>query len=138
MLAQIPPDTTDEFMVFAIDELDAQIVERVGGGRELLRLCRYLLEPPRPQPEHAARLAGADAANDAIALGFLWALYTHSAGTGSDAAGEQLSEVATSEISSQVEAEVHELLRRTDDPEQRAVLMEILEHPSPGGRGSAP
>lgn len=125
VLARLRDVPDAEFVEFATEELDAAILGRVGGGRELARICRLLLAPPSAQPEHAARLAAAVAASDPAAFDFLWTLYAHSTGPGSQEAFRALEGLEVP-LERQVEAEARALLARSEVEAQRAILLGLI------------
>jgi hypothetical protein len=132
VLAGIPADTNDPFLRQAMVELDQRLLERTGGGTELLVLCRRFLEPPMPQPEHASRLAGAMAAESPAAMDFLWTMYCEAPGAASEAARRALGELTGKRKSAAVVSELSQLMGYTDDPARRDVLRTLID-----GDGSA-
>ena len=126
VLADIPADTQDPFLGQAMAEIDAYLLERSAEADDLLSLCRRLLEPPWPQPEHACRLAATQAADSPAAMDFLWTVYTESGGAASEAARRALSELVGRPKSRAVVSELEGLLRWTDDPARRDVLRTLL------------
>lgn len=135
VLAGIPADTSDPFLRQAMVELDQRLLERSGGGTELLVLCRRFLEPPTSQPEHASRLAGAMAAESPAAMDFLWTMFCEVPGAGSEAARRALAELSGKRKSAAVVSELHQLLGYTEDPARRDVLKTLIAGDgSPAGR----
>jgi hypothetical protein len=131
VLAMIPPDTTDPFLRQAMVELDQRLLDRTTDGVELLVLCRRFLEPPVPQPIHAARLAGKVAATTPSAMDFLWTMYSESTGAASEAARRELAEVALQPLSPDVLDELRQVLALTEDPARRDVLRTLIAGESP-------
>jgi hypothetical protein len=125
LLATIPADTADLFLQFAIEEIDDRLLERYGDDT-IVTVCRQLLQPPAPQPEHAARLASAVAAMDPVALDFLWTLYSATEGSSSDAARRALADVAARPKSGAVEAAIADLQRHAMEPSERDILRTLL------------
>ena len=99
---------------------------RSSEGEALLPVCRRLIEGPFAQPEHAARLAGAVAADDPVALDFLWTLYVETTGSPSEAARRALATIVPSPKSERVRVEIYNLLDYTDDPARRDILRTLL------------
>jgi len=125
LLASVPADTDDPFLQFAIEEVDDRLLERYGDDT-IVTVCRQLLGPPDPQPEHAARLASAVAAMDPVALDFLWTLYSETDGPSSEAARRALTAVAARPKSGAVEAAIAELMKRAVETSERDVLRTLL------------
>jgi hypothetical protein len=126
LLADLPADTGEPFLRYAIEEIEGRLLERAGHGEDLLALCRRLVAPDLAQPEHAARLAGNAAAEDPAALDFLWTLYTQTTGAGSEAARRALAALAGASKSDAVRDALRAILRVTDDPGRRDVLRTLL------------
>ena len=122
LLALIPADTGDPFLRFAIAELDAGILRRMSDVEDLLALCRRLIEPPDPQPEHALRLAGTLAAEDPRAFDFLWTCYQDSGGQAVKAAERALASLASSAVSEAVLSEVRRLEAQEPGPAAARLL----------------
>lgn len=133
ILADIPAATQDPFLSQAMGEIDAHLLERTGGGDQLLSLCWRLLEPPSPQPEHACRLAASQAAGTPAAMDFLWTVYVESGGAAGEAARRSLSDLVGQPKSPAVARGLEELLGWTEDPARRDVLRTLL-----GGDQTAP
>jgi hypothetical protein len=130
LLRELPAGAEDPWPRLAVAAIDAAVTSRGASGGDLLSVCRRLIEPPRPAPEHAARLAGTLAAGDPRALDFLWLLYTRSRGPGSAAARGALAAIAPQPKTPAVEAELARLRAETGDPQDRALLGRLLGYPS--------
>jgi hypothetical protein len=131
VLCTIPADTSEPFRRFALEELDAQLLALAEDGDALIALCRRMVEPGAPQPEHAARLAGKIAATEPQALGFLWTLCTATGGASAEAARRALAGIGPVEKSPAVRAELRQLLLLAEDPAQRDVLRTLLGPETP-------
>jgi hypothetical protein len=125
VLSTIPADTTDPFERFAIEEIDDRLLEHYGDDT-IITVCRQLLQPPDPQPEHAARLASALAAVDSVAFDFLWTLYSASEGEAAEAARRALADVAARPKSAAVEAAINSLMQHAVGPSERDILRTLL------------
>ncbi len=125
LLSNIPADTTDPFLSRAAEDLEAGLMRRVDSNAELLGLCRRLIEPPDPQPEHAVRIAATMAGEDPQAFDFLWTCFSGASGAASRAAERVLAGLASVERSDAVQAEIQRLLARTEDPDARRLLTRL-------------
>jgi hypothetical protein len=131
VLSAIPADTADPFLRQAIDEIDERLLARAEDPADFLSLCRRLLEPPYPQPDHASRLASRRAADDPAALTLLWTLYTQADGSASEAGRRGLAAMAAQPKSAAVRSELDDLLAHTEDPARRDVLRTLLAGDAP-------
>jgi hypothetical protein len=126
LLKTVPPDSGEPFLRFVLAEVDREllsIADRAPGG--LAGLCRRLVEPPDPRPEHAARLAATSAAEDPLLFDLLWTMATIGSGTASEAARRALSSLPGHRVSDAVRAAAGELWAKADDGE-RDVLRTLL------------
>jgi hypothetical protein len=126
LLKAVPPDSGEPFLRFVIAEVDREllsIADRAPDG--LAGLCRRLVEPPDPRPEHAARLAATSAAEDPLLFDLLWTMATVGSGTASEAARRALSGLPGHRVSDAVRAAARQLWARADDGE-RDVLRTLL------------
>ncbi len=129
VLRSIPPETNDDFLRFAIGELDTVLLEaatdpssRMGGA---LGVARRFLEPPT-EPRHAARLAGAAAKADPVAFDLLWTMFTRTSGLGSEAARRELAALARVQQSPEVRMAIEDVLQDETDAARRDVLRTLL------------
>ena len=126
VLRQVPPDTAEPFLRFVIGEVDRELLKVADRAPEgLAGLCRRLVEPPNPRPEHAARLAAAGAAEEPQLFDLLWTMATVGGGTVSESARRALSGLQGRRISDGVRAMAAEAWTSADDGE-RAVLRTLL------------
>lgn len=135
VLRSIPPDSGDDFLRFAIGELDTVLLDmaadpasRIGGS---LGVARRFLEPPA-EPRHAARIAGLAAQAEPAAFDLLWTMFTRTAGLGSEAARKALAELARAPKSDDVRSAIEDALAEESDDARRDVLRTLL------GRGRGP
>ena len=127
VLVGLPADADAGAASQAVSDLRARILELTGGGRDFLRVCHRLMEPPNPSAEHAAGLAAVAAAEDALAMDFLWALCCQSSGGAGQAAQRALSELIAVPKSRAVRMELATALSRTDESSRRAMLRELID-----------
>lgn len=125
LLSEIPADSEDAFDRFAIEEIDAALIERASEDEDLLAFCRRLIEPPDPRPEHALRLAATRATEDPQALDFIWTCYLRAGGAASKSAARVLAGLAGLTKSPAVQAEILQLLSRTEAGEARQLLLRL-------------
>jgi hypothetical protein len=133
VMATVAPDADDPLTLSVLAELDERLLERGQEGRDLIRICHYLLEPPDPSPEHAARLASARAAQDVAALDLLVTLFTHGGAEARAAARDHLSQLGSETKAPAVESELWRLYDMADDPVQRDMLLIALGSEVVGG-----
>jgi len=126
LLRRVPQETTDPFHVFALDEIHRHLKERTACGMELVELCRQLLAPPDPRPEHAARLAAACAAEQPLAFDFLWTMHAAAAGAAAAAAAEALVALVDVPKATAVQDVIADLLARVESPAQRSLLRMLV------------
>jgi hypothetical protein len=130
LLSAIPADSEDAFDRFAMEEIDAALIERSGEGEDLLLLCRRLIEPPDPQPDHALRLAATRATEDPQAMDFIWTCYLRAGGAASKSAARVLAGLAGLSKAPAVQAELLQLLARTETGEARQLLLRLTGRPA--------
>ena len=130
VLSTLPAHPEDPFQAFAIGELDTQLLALTDQPDDtaptLVEICRRLVEPPTPQPEHAVRLASSRAAEDPAALDFLSTLYRETAGTGAEAALKAIAALATQPKSPEVIQELRDQLDHASDPPLKAALQRAM------------
>lgn len=130
LLRTVPADATDPFARFAIEELDRHILavapDAPDAPEGAASVSRRLMDPAQPAPLHAARLAGAAAAEDPRALEFLWSLYVGAAPLASEAARRSLASLAGQPKSERVRAWLAEAHRSEGDPARKDVLRTLL------------
>jgi len=130
LLRGVRADATQPFARFAIGELDRHILALTVEGPEapegVASICRRLMDPAHPAPLHAARLAGAVAAEDARALALLWSLYTGAAGLVSEAARRAIAGLAGQRKSERVREWLADALHAETDPGRKDVLRTLL------------
>jgi hypothetical protein len=122
LLRQIPAGPIDPFLTFAVQEVDRRVAERTECGVELVEICRHLMAPPQPRPDHAARLAAACAAGSPLAFDFLWTLFTAAPGEASAAARDALAGLIEVPKSHAVESAIDDFLSRTESATERSLL----------------
>lgn len=126
LLRAVPSDSDDPFHEFAVAEIDRRLVERTECGPELVTMCRHLMAPPDPCPDHAARLAAACAASQPMALDFLWTMHTATRGEVSEIAARRLSDFVGERKSASVREIIEDLLSRTTVATERSLLRMML------------
>jgi hypothetical protein len=124
-LAKVPAGDADPFLQQAESELTAAILAR-SSGDDLLVVCRHMLERGGSGGEHAARLAGTEAATNPYAMDFLWTLYAESGGAWSEAARREIASLVGKPLDQAVRAELETVLAHTTDAARRDVLTTLL------------
>lgn len=126
LLRLLPATSEDPFVAFALSEIDERLLQRAGCSAALVETCRHLMAPPDPQPEHAARLAGACAAEEPAAFDLLWTMYTIAEGPAQAAARDALAGIVETPKSRAVAAAIEDLLRREASTTDRSLLRMLL------------